>query len=446
MSTLVSSLIVLARSGRSDVRPGPAPKPRAFSLLVPAGASVCSHLWHPGFLGATLLFLAASGWAASTAEPLRSPKDRNGVPPSLGVPAASGQTNDTLTVTGAPEPAGRGQRLRRLPPHEKRFNAREVAVAPVVGFNDPNATNAVPKEWLKPPADPFIVGPGDVLDIELMGESGRTRVLVCPDGKVYYHLLNGVEVWGLTLSQTRELIEKGMSEYQRVPKPRVSITVEAVGSKHIWLLGRVQAPGVYPLVTPLTLLEAVTMAGGPITSGDSDLASLQDSFVMRQGQVLPVNFQKLLRQGDMSQNIYLQADDFVYLPSSYQQQVHLLGAVRQPGAVAFREEMTLISAVAGAGGARPGAYLSHVAIVRGTLTDPRVAIVNLGDIQKGRATDILLEPRDIIFIPNSPYATILGYVKSIVTTFIRTVAVNEGVRAVVRGASSVTPVVTQTQQ
>lgn len=438
MNTLVSSLIVGAGGGQNNVRPG-----RFRTGLV---SSSWIHFWCLGFLGASVLLAAPGAWGASSAEALRSPKDRSTTPRSVSVPADSGSTNDAAAATTPSEPAGRGQKLRRLPPHAKRFNAREVAVAPVAGFNDPSVTNAVPKEWLKPPADPFIVGPGDVLDIELMGEPGRTRVLVCPDGKVYYHLLNGVEVWGLTLGQTRELIEKGMSEYQRVPKPRVSITVQAVGSKHIWLLGRIQAPGVYPLVTPLTLLEAVTMAGGPITSGDSDLASLQDSFVMRQGQVLPVNFQKLLRQGDMSQNIYLQPDDFVYLPSSFQQQVHLLGAVRQPGAVPFREEMTLVSAIAGAGGARPGAYLSHVAIVRGALTDPRVAIVDLGDIQKGRATDVLLEPRDIIFIPSSPYASVLGLVKSIVTTFVRTVAVNEGVRAVVRGASAVTPVVTQTQQ
>ena len=61
-----------------------------------------------------------------------------------------------------------------------------------------------------------------------------------------------------------------------------------------------------------------------------DLADLRHSFVMRQGQSLPVDFYRLLREGDTSQNIYLQPDDFVYVPSALSQQVYVLGAVRFP--------------------------------------------------------------------------------------------------------------------
>ena len=383
--------------------------------------------------------------AVRAVKTLRSPKESNITRPSTTPPRAPGVVEQTKSASKSGELLPRAQQLRNVPPNAKPFNAREVAPVPLGELLGSNPTNSLPKEWLKPPVEPFTIGPGDVLEIELMGEPGRSRLLVCPDGKIYYQLLNGVEVWGLTLRQAGDLVEKGMSKYQLLPKPRVSVTVQSVGSKRIWLLGRVQAPGVYPLATPMTLLEALTMAGGPITSGDSDLASLQESFVMRQGQLLPVDFQRLLRLGDMSQNLYLQADDFIYMPSSFQQQVHLFGAVRQPGPVPFRHELTLLSAVASAGGARGGAFLSQVAIVRGSMTYPRVAIVDLGDIQKGKATDVLLEPRDIIFVPNSPYVTILSYVKNIVTTFVRTVAINEGVRAVVRGATAVSPVVTPAQ-
>jgi len=51
----------------------------------------------------------------------------------------------------------------------------------------------------------------------------------------------------------------------------------------------------------------------------------------------------------------------------------------------------------------PDAYLSHVAIVRGSLSTPKVTVVDYGAILKGKAQDILLEPGDIIYIPNSPY-------------------------------------------
>ena len=163
---------------------------------------------------------------------------------------------------------------------------------------------------------------------------------------------------------------------------------------------------------------------------------------MRQGQFLPVDFYRLLREGDTSQNIYLQPDDFVYVPSALAQQVYVLGAVAFPRTVPYTEGMTLVSAMANAAGATtvdwftPGtygvvadAYLSHVAIVRGSLSEPQMAVVDYGAIIKGRARDVLLEPGDIVYVPNSPFSTLKRYLNTIVNTFITTVAANEGIRA-----------------
>src|SRR5262249_58925401 len=75
------------------------------------------------------------------------------------------------------------------------------------------------------------------------------------------------------------------------------------------------------------------------------------------------------------------------------------------------------------------AYLSHVAIIRGSLAEPQIAVVDCNAIMKGRAPDVRLEPGDIIFVPNSPYTTIKRYVNLIVNTFVSTVAANEGLRA-----------------
>jgi hypothetical protein len=105
--------------------------------------------------------------------------------------------------------------------------------------------------------------------------------------------------------------------------------------------------------------------------------------------------------------------------------------------------MTLVSAIAGGTGPMKyyvlengdhgpmtkDAYLSHVAIVRGSLAQPQVAVVDYGAIIKGRAPDVRLEPGDIIYVPNSPYTTLKRYVNMIVNTFTTTVAANEGIRA-----------------
>lgn len=265
-----------------------------------------------------------------------------------------------------------------------------------------------------------------------------------PTGKLYFHLLPGLDVWGLTLGQTQDLLQKELSKY--VNTPQVTLTLREVASKHVWVLGRLSKPGIYPMATPMTLLESIAMAGGAARStsqiSTEELGDLRHSFVMRQGQLLPVDFRRLLREGDTSQNIYLEPDDFVFVPSALSQEIYVLGAVRFPRTVPYSENMTLVSAITGASGSAtvewlagsqygtlPDAHLSQVAIVRGSLTQPQVAIVDYGAIVKGKALNVRLEPGDIVFVPQSPYSTLKRYVNTIVNTFITTVAANEGIRA-----------------
>jgi len=166
----------------------------------------------------------------------------------------------------------------------------------------------------------------------------------------------------------------------------------------------------------------------------TEAADLQRGFVIRQGKMLPVDFNRLLREGDLSQNIYLQPDDFVYLPSATAHDVHVLGAVLSPRAVEFDGQLSLVQTIAEAGGTIKDAYLSHVAIVRGSLTTPSIAIVDYGAIVRGTAPDVLLEPQDIVYVPLTPYHTLSRYADLILQTFVRTVGVNEGARAITNDA------------
>jgi polysaccharide biosynthesis/export protein len=311
-------------------------------------------------------------------------------------------------------------------------------------------TNQLNPEWLRPGTTPFTLGPGDRLEVEILGNlNSRAVTSVGPDGKIYYYLLPGMNVWGLTLAETRDLLQKELGKY--LTEPQLTVTLREVSSKHVWLLGRLSKPGIYAMAAPMSLLEAIALAGGTASSGNAgsgtqvslqELADLRHSFVMRQGQFLPVDFSRLLREGDTSQNIYLQPDDFVYVPSASSQQVYVLGAVRFPRSVPYTDRMTLVSAMASATGAAtvdwfvPGnygvmadAYLSHVAIVRGSLSEPQLSVVDYGAIIKGKARDVLLEPGDIVYVPNAPYSTLKRYLNTIVGTFITTVAANEGIAA-----------------
>jgi protein involved in polysaccharide export with SLBB domain len=301
-------------------------------------------------------------------------------------------------------------------------------------------TRKIDPAWLKPPSDLFTLGPGDHVEIEILGDpASRTLTIVGPDGKIYFNLLQGIDVWGATLSQAKAILEAELSKYSR-EKPQVSIVLRGIESKRVWILGRVQAPGVYAMTTPMTLLEAVSMAGGTMSLSNyrdqeaagigEELADLDRSFLIRGGKLMPVDFARLLKQGDISQNVYLEPDDFIYLRGAHSKEVYVLGAVLQPRAVAWSENLGVVGAVASAYGTIKYAYMSHVAVVRGSLTQPQMAIVDYKAVLKGEAQDLALLPGDIVYVPFSPYRYIEKYLELVLNTFVSASAINAGERAV----------------
>ena len=323
----------------------------------------------------------------------------------------------------------------------ERFDARAASKNAVILTNlaSVETTNRISQEWLQPPTNYFTLGPGDKLEIEIIGDANsRSLANVGPDGKLYYYsasqnvpILPGIDVWGLTLSEAKAKLESILKEY--FTEPRVSLQLRSIDSTRVWILGRVANAGIYPMPAPMTLLEAVAAAGGTMSSSLSgtteELTDLSNSFIVRNGERLPVSFNRLLNEGDMSQNIYLQPDDFIYFPSAVSRDIYVLGAVRTPKAVP-RQHDTLVGAIADAGGPIKNAFLSQVAVVRGSLDDPKIAIINYNDILAGKASNIKLEPRDIVYVPYSPYRYLVKYLDLILLTFVRAVAINEGARAV----------------
>jgi polysaccharide export outer membrane protein len=295
---------------------------------------------------------------------------------------------------------------------------------------------------LQPTSAPYRIGPGDELEVEVMGEDAtRSTVTVGPDGRIYYNLLSGIDVWGLTVPEARDRIENEFKTFIRA-KPAVTLTVTKVASQQVWVLGRVNSPGVYTLGGPTSLLDVVSEAGGlgvntPAGGMYSEVADLPRSFLVRDGHMIPVDFQRLLRDGDLSQNVYLQPGDFVYVPSLHSAQVHVLGAVLQPRSERMTGALTLVQAIALAGGTVPTACLPNVAILRGSLSHPRIAIVAVNDVLHGKAPDVRLEPGDIVYVPFAPDRVLVRYMNLILDTFVRTVGVNEGAYTI---SSKIAPV------
>ncbi len=321
-----------------------------------------------------------------------------------------------------------------------RFQSSNFRGPPPPKLTAVNLTNHIDPAWLRPSDELFTLGPGDKLEIEVLGEpASRITTIVAPDGKLYYNLLPGIDVWGLTLAQAKARMEQELGRYVR-EQPQVSLVLRAVESRKVWVLGRVQAPGVYPISGPTTLLEAISLAGGTLglsqfqqqeAGGAADeLADLNRSFILREGKRLPIDFERLIHRGDLSQNIYVRPGDFVYFPAGYSRQVFVLGAVAQPRGIPYRRGLTVASAIASAYGTINGAYMYHVVVVRGSLTNPQMAVVNYRGVLKGEAQDIELEPNDIVYVPFAAYRWLIKYAQLALDTFVSSAAINAGVKAV----------------
>jgi protein involved in polysaccharide export with SLBB domain len=310
---------------------------------------------------------------------------------------------------------------------QESTNARPSAVQ----FISLGETNALDPSWLKPSEHPYRLGPGDVITVEVMGEEGSTTTFVGPDGKIYVHILSGQQVWGLSLPEAEAQLEKELAKYLR--RPKVTVTLVRAESRRAWVLGRVTKPGVLLLSSPMSLLEAISRVGGTEISGQHgttlEVADLRHAIFMRRGKRVPVDFARLVYDGDTTQNIYLEPDDFIFVPSSLSSEIIVLGAVRQPKNIPYKDRMPLTAVIAEARGTEANAYLSHVAIVRGSLSQPRIAIVDFKAIITGRAPDVLMEPRDIVYVPLNPFRSIKRYANLILDMFVRTAAVNAGTKA-----------------
>ena len=296
-------------------------------------------------------------------------------------------------------------------------------------FSNVQIKRTLDPKLLRPPTESYILGPGDILEIEIAEVPGTlARTFVMPDGMVYYNLAGGVRAEGLTQEAfSKQLGEALKRDYSN---PLINVSLVEVRSRRYWILGRVFKPGIFPLRQPTTLLEAISQSGGLFTSRFSgttqELADLSNSVVIRDGDILPVRFDKLVNEGDTSQNIYLRHNDFIYLPSATSSTVLLLGAVSVPQAVGYKDSLTLVDCVAQGKGPTKDAHLSQTVIVRGTLDKPSAAIVNLKAILTGKETNVLLQPGDIVWIPTHPLGLLTSTVKLIFQDAARGYAAAQG--------------------
>jgi protein involved in polysaccharide export with SLBB domain len=247
------------------------------------------------------------------------------------------------------------------------------------------------------------LGKGDVLSISVYDEPDLTisEVPIRPDGKISFPLVGDIQADGRTVDEVNADLTNRLLEYLLAPK--VSVIVTSFNSLNYVISGEVVKPGIYPLVTDVTITAALARAGGlnkgQFRSSSVELADLTNAFIARQGQVLPVDFVRLIRQGDMRFDVPLQAGDYISIPSGLSKEVYIIGEVNKPALFAFREDMPMSRTVALAEGFTRDADLSRIHVIRGSLSNPRLIVTDFNKVISGRQQDVQLEPGDVVYVP-----------------------------------------------
>ena len=249
----------------------------------------------------------------------------------------------------------------------------------------------------------YRIGPGDLLEIKVFEIEQLNQVVrVSEDGSITLPLLGRIEIEGLTQTGVVQKLTT-LLQAKYVKNPQVTVFIKEYKSQQVAVIGAVEKPGNYELVGRKNLLQMISQAG-VLTDKATD-----EIFVLRDGgngatSSIPIDLKDLMVNGNQKLNIPIEPNDVMNVPVDKEIRVFVFGRVTQPGALKFKisEKVTLLSAIAQAGGLAEGAKQSAVVITRKGKSGKEEKIhVNLKDVISGKRKDIALQEGDVVFVPES---------------------------------------------
>jgi polysaccharide biosynthesis/export protein len=262
-------------------------------------------------------------------------------------------------------------------------------------------------------AEEYRIGVEDMLQISVWGNNDLSvHVPVRPDGMISMPLVGDVKAAGLTPYELKKNLEKDLTQFVRAPI--VTVIVTAINSCKVFILreggARIQnsgspsagsgenaaapggaASGQFTLRRNTTLLQFMAQIG---VSGD---INFKKAYLLREGQKLNVNFEKLFYNQDVSEDVKLECNDTVYLPGGFSSHINVTGAVKVPGTFSYTPGMTALDAVLAAGGFTDYANPNNVVVVRTDGNTTTNIKAKLKDVINGNLNkNVLLKPGDLV--------------------------------------------------
>ena len=249
--------------------------------------------------------------------------------------------NETEGKTGA----GRDRLKKSQPP----FFGYDLFSSVGNGF-EPSTDVPIPQN--------YILGPGDILRVQLFGNQNETLNLsVTRDGSVNFPKLGPIQVAGLNIDDVRTVIDRRV--VKELIGVQTNITLGPLRGVQVFLLGDARQPGAYSVSGLATMTNVLTTGGGVATTG-----SLRKIELKRAGRVVQrLDLYDFLLRGDSSRDVRLQAGDAVFIPP-VGPRATVAGAVTRPAVYEMSGVLTVKGAIELAGGLAGNARRGQVTLER----------------------------------------------------------------------------------
>jgi polysaccharide export outer membrane protein len=285
---------------------------------------------------------------------------------------------------------------------------------PAPGNGQIPATHAEPAPGNVQASASIKIGPGDLLEITVFDVPEMTQqVRVGADGKAELQLLGNTAVAGLTAQEAAETIARELRDQKFLLHPQVNVLVKEYASQGVSVMGEVQKPGVYTVLGPRSLLDVISMAGGLTNVADTRVTVKRRSGGEDQ---LMVKLKTDDPATSLSNNVQVYPGDLVLVPRAGI--VYVLGDVNRPGGFVMQDsgKISLLQALAQAGGASKNASLSKAVLLRKSAQGYVTHKLDIARIERGQQPDLELGANDILFVPTNGFKNALSSTQNIASS------------------------------
>jgi polysaccharide biosynthesis/export protein len=264
----------------------------------------------------------------------------------------------------------------------------------------------------------YKVGSEDLLEVIFFGQDDLNReARVNGNGEISMPLIGAVAVSGRSPQEIETQLVQAYKAGKFLRDAQISVSVKEYRHQRVMVTGAVATPGSYEVIGPRTLLEMLGKAGGIIDRPEMKAGDLvyvaraqNASAQMKpakgskgqtpaQGNIV-IDLRRLLSGDAMELNIPIKNGDVIYVPPA--KMAFVLGAVKKPGQVPVRDNLTVTQAVALTEGQDIILASNNITLLRFGEHGERQALpVNLKNITSGQEPDPVLKPNDIVFVHES---------------------------------------------